>query len=510
MQQKKIGDILYVFDVTPYEITEDTSAEIIKVQEECVAGFKTLNASLADKIVAYNYHAIVAQVPVWAPYVDDVSPELAWSSNSATVTIGADDNVFPTLTNPHNVTVTYSSSDTTKATIDASTGAITLADAGNTTISATFAGNDTYYAQTVSYTLTVEEAQKQSPELAWSAESATVTIGADDNVFPTLTNPYGVTVTYNSTVTAVATVDEYGNITLISAGTTDIWALFAGNDTYNEQVVTYRLTVQEDQRLDPELSYNEANIVIPLAGGVQNELNNPNDLPVTFSSSDTSVATIDQSTQEVTLVALGTTTISASFEGNSTYKPQTVSYTLTVRNPLVYVGGINFDDSKFNVTVNGAAASYVDEEHVPSEHYYNYTYGPYANGTVVNVYPTTVPTTFKTDTAEWVSDHWTATVSNDEDLGFDFFEDPYTVTIDGDSVEDMNIYRNEVLEYPLDVTAQEWASGEITFEPSTQLDIYPINGNTSDYTVTGATLVNDHWTAIVEDNLTITVNAINQ
>lgn len=158
MQQKKIGNILYVFDVTPYEITEATDATTIKVQEECVAGFKTLNPSLATKIVAYNYHAMVVNVPEWAPYVDDVSPELAWSAESATVTIGADDNVFPTLTNPHNVTVTYSSSDTEKATINQSTGAITLVAAGNTTISATFAGNDTYYEQTVTYALTVQAA----------------------------------------------------------------------------------------------------------------------------------------------------------------------------------------------------------------------------------------------------------------------------------------------------------------------------------------------------------------
>ncbi|MEE3443218.1 MAG: hypothetical protein VZQ49_00025 [Methanobrevibacter sp.] len=70
MKQKRINDILYVFDITPYQITEDTEAEVIKVQEECVAGFKELNESFADKIVAYNYHVACVQVPEWAPYVD--------------------------------------------------------------------------------------------------------------------------------------------------------------------------------------------------------------------------------------------------------------------------------------------------------------------------------------------------------------------------------------------------------------------------------------------------------
>lgn len=175
MKQKLIGDILYVFDITPYEITEDTSAEIIKVQEECVAGFKELNESLADKIVAYNYHVMCVQVPEWAPYVDEPDPtpkedpELAWSTDSATVTIGADDNVFPTLTNPHSVTVTYASGDPEYATINENTGEITLVAAGSTSIYANFAGDETYEAQTVSYILAVQEAP----------DTYTITIDAD-------------------------------------------------------------------------------------------------------------------------------------------------------------------------------------------------------------------------------------------------------------------------------------------------------------------------------------------
>ncbi len=156
MKQKLLNDTLYVFDITPYVITQDTSAETIKVQQECYEGFVELNPTLADKIVKYNYHMFTVQQQEWAPYVDaKLSPELEWSSESATVTIGADDNVFPTLTNPNSLTVTYASSDSEKATINASTGSITLVAAGNTTISAVFAGNDDYEAQTVTYALTV-------------------------------------------------------------------------------------------------------------------------------------------------------------------------------------------------------------------------------------------------------------------------------------------------------------------------------------------------------------------
>lgn len=75
MKQKKLNDILYVFDITPYVITEDTDAEVIKVQEECYAGYVELNPDLTDKIVKYNYHIACVNVPEWAPYVDGDQPE---------------------------------------------------------------------------------------------------------------------------------------------------------------------------------------------------------------------------------------------------------------------------------------------------------------------------------------------------------------------------------------------------------------------------------------------------
>ena len=61
-----------------------------------------------------------------------------------------------TLTNPHNVSVTYSSSNTAVATVNGQ-GAVTIAGPGETTITATFAGNDDYLAGSASYKLVVAE-----------------------------------------------------------------------------------------------------------------------------------------------------------------------------------------------------------------------------------------------------------------------------------------------------------------------------------------------------------------
>ena len=54
MKQKKIGDILYVYSTTAYEITEDTDAEVIKIQLECIPAYEALNASLKDKFEPIN------------------------------------------------------------------------------------------------------------------------------------------------------------------------------------------------------------------------------------------------------------------------------------------------------------------------------------------------------------------------------------------------------------------------------------------------------------------------
>ena len=75
------------------------------------------------------------------------------------------------------------------------------------------------------------------------------TIGADDNIFPTLTNPHNLTVSYTSSKEEVATINANGDITLVGAGTTTISAIFEGNDTYEASTVTYSLTVKK--AIDP-------------------------------------------------------------------------------------------------------------------------------------------------------------------------------------------------------------------------------------------------------------------
>ena len=81
------------------------------------------------------------------------SAGLAFTPTEVTVNLG-DPFTQPTLTNEHNVTVTYTSSNENVATVS-SDGAVSIVGAGKTTITASFVGDDTYAPGNASYILTV-------------------------------------------------------------------------------------------------------------------------------------------------------------------------------------------------------------------------------------------------------------------------------------------------------------------------------------------------------------------
>lgn len=62
----------------------------------------------------------------------------------------------------------------------------------------------------------------------------------------------------------------------------------------------------------------------------------PEGLPVNYNSSNADVATVDSETGEVSILAVGTTVITASFAGNGDYYDNSASYTLTVTAPPTY------------------------------------------------------------------------------------------------------------------------------------------------------------------------------
>lgn len=87
---------------------------------------------------------------------DKQDPALAFPEASYNVTLG-EEFTEPVLTNEFNVTVVYSSTNEDVATVNASTGEVTILTAGSTTIKATFEENDEYVGSIASYTLVVTD-----------------------------------------------------------------------------------------------------------------------------------------------------------------------------------------------------------------------------------------------------------------------------------------------------------------------------------------------------------------
>ena len=154
----------------------------------------------------------------------------------------------PSTATGYSGTITYAITENNAgASINTSTGEVTVTTGGSVTVKATAAAvPGSFTSSEDTYTLTVNDT-RTSAELTWSAASADVTYGADNNVFPTLTNTHSVPVTYTSSNQAAATINlNTGEITLKDyKGKTIISAIFAGNDDYLPQTVTYELNVSK-------------------------------------------------------------------------------------------------------------------------------------------------------------------------------------------------------------------------------------------------------------------------
>lgn len=95
-------------------------------------------------------------------------------------------------------------------------------------------------------TVQIYKKQRRANGIAFAATSANDDFNGNSNEakqYVQLINPNNLPVTYTSSNSYVAGVDENGNVTLNSWGTTTITATFAGNDDYTQGAVSYELNV---------------------------------------------------------------------------------------------------------------------------------------------------------------------------------------------------------------------------------------------------------------------------
>ena len=565
MKQKKLNNILYVFDVNPYIITQDTDAEVIKVQEESYDGFVEMNHYLAEKIVKYNYHLMCVKVPEWAPYAKEEDPQVqltfgVYGENAALYIAkiertNSDNEVIESweagvdLTFPFHCNV----NETDQCAIEfgddvdpselyiiggeyinirwqdqetghwwASTGGMhasisvgfnsyepsltfsvdgSAAQANIVKIERTNSDNEILESWEAGVDLTfpfqcnVNETdqcaiefgddvdpyslditggeyiyirwQDQETGRYWAStgqmmqsisvsinatpqpSTYTVTLEGGDIHSHVTVKMNGETVQTNieyqdvadGTVVDVYPTDNVADYTLESGAVwdTDHWtATVNGADL--------QITINYDSRADAELSWelngqpvNYAYVTLGDPSNVFPTIVDPHSVGnIEYQSTDQSVATIDATTGVITLVGEGHANIWAEFRGDSSYKPQLLTYMLYVQaaQPSTYTVTLSGTDILQNATVK------MDDVTVSTQSQYQNV----ADGTVVDVYPTgNVADYTLVSGATWSTDHWTATV-NGADL---------TITIN---------YAHDYSTYYL--TTKALGSGDISFSGS--------------------------------------------
>ena len=230
------------------------------------------------------------------------------------------------LTNDEDLTVSYTSSNTDVATVDPSTGVVTIKAVGETNITATYAETASYKGNTATYKLVVTSKDAAGIEYAEDAVSKKITLGTYTHE---LTNPNDLTIAYTSSDETVATVNpSTGEVTMLKTGETIITATFTEDEDYDGATASYVLTVIKD---DAVLSFAKSSVNAGLAEGTYTQAvtTTPADLPVTYSSSDETVGTV-AADGTVTLLKKGSTTITANYAGNDLYNSASASYTLNV------------------------------------------------------------------------------------------------------------------------------------------------------------------------------------
>lgn len=178
-----------------------------------------------------------------------------------------------------------------------------------------------------------DASNKTATSLSFDAPSYTISKDQTLTKLPTLKadeKPLsGKTITWSSDNENVATVDVNGTVTGVAAGKAKITAKFAGDDTYKTSTASYEIIVKGA----PSLSFPEKSYTVEMGDAFSTpKLNGlPEGVTPAYTSSNEEVATVDAATGEVTIVGVGTTTITVTSPETGIYEGATTSYELTVK-----------------------------------------------------------------------------------------------------------------------------------------------------------------------------------
>ena len=193
---------------------------------------------------------------------------------------------------------------------------------------------------------------KDNPALSFAEATVTKELVAGTINLQTITKPEDLdpsAITYASSDDATAKV-EGNTIHLYKTGEVTITATSAATDKYAAGTASYKLIIS-DSRKDAALAVKENPVKVKLGDDIYDLASNItcdnglNSKTFKYTSSDNSYTIVDNLIQ---ISKIGTTTITAKFGGNDSYKPAEISYTFEVEDPRTTDADFKFAAESYN------------------------------------------------------------------------------------------------------------------------------------------------------------------
>ena len=247
-QTKTYGDAKFINKATTtgngaitYKSSKESVATVSSTGEVTIKGVGTTTIR-ATAAATSSYNSAYAEYTLT---VKPATQTVSFASGNQTKTYG-DAKFTNKATTTGNGAITYSSSNTSIATVNSSTGEVTIKGAGSATITATAAATTNYNKAAKTYNLTVKKADQTISFSGVPSDAFVRKTYGDDPFTYTATASGGGTVTYeavNPEGTTVAIVDDNGRVTIKNAGIASIKAKTNGDSNYNGSDSWYRLFV---------------------------------------------------------------------------------------------------------------------------------------------------------------------------------------------------------------------------------------------------------------------------
>ncbi len=305
------------------------------------AGTYTASITVGGKTASVTYE-IQKATPTTENFVFTVPGSLTYDGMAKT----ADIKTATIITGMGDVTVKYYQGETEVQPINAGDYKVKISVAAGSNFNAARDLTDEKWAFKINRIIT-EPTVELNGNTTYTGKQITpdVTVTIDGK---TLTADTDYTVTYGDNVNAGT-----------NAGSVTVTAM--GNYGFTDFVKNFTI-----KKADPELSFEKSAVTKTYSDRSQpftNSITRKGDGKVTYSSKDTTVATVDENTGKVTIVGVGTAVITATVAATENYEKGSTSYTLTVNKARLVVNGvIKAKDKTYDGTTDAdVEVSFADE-----------------------------------------------------------------------------------------------------------------------------------------------------